>query len=239
MTRLLLTLFVFLLSCSKEEPNGQPPLKKVDSQFATQPLMAFQVKPSVRGTGTPSQGAKISDQKIHLDGHPEFLSPHELPPSEVEAEGVEYPLRLKGLGSLEELRDALAAIGNVEEDVLHDFEKGFRLTFTVEKRDFEQAKKLLERVLKKKPNLAQAYRVLAFITLSENFNADGARALYEKALSLRSNYKEVHYALAVLFLLSDKEKGKTHFEKAIELGQEDYQNLAKFYRTPGGETPPK
>jgi len=231
MVKMFVFFTVLAIACSKGKGEEPPPLRKVDSQAGVQSLLGQQSKAPVKKSPMPDQVAKMPDDEVHRGMQGEPLSPHELPPSEVEGEGVAPPLRLKGLGSLEELKDALASMGNVEKDVVQDFERGFRLTFTIEGRDYEEAKKLMEGVLKRQPNLAEAYRVLAFITLSENFNADGARALYEKALSLRNDYKEVHYALAVLYLLSDREKGKTHFEKAMALGQPDYQNLARFYGT--------
>ncbi|MFO0751152.1 MAG: hypothetical protein U1F43_36590 [Myxococcota bacterium] len=65
---------------------------------------------------------------------------------------------------------------------------------------------------------ALALRMLGYVALNNGFDAATATATYEKALALDETYGEAHYALAFVLAISDKEKGKVHFERALALG---------------------
>jgi TPR repeat protein len=65
------------------------------------------------------------------------------------------------------------------------------------------------------------------------FNVDGALADYKKAVELKPDYGEAHYALAFMYAMGDREKGVEHFKKAMALGVPDERNLGeKFYSNP-------
>jgi tetratricopeptide (TPR) repeat protein len=62
------------------------------------------------------------------------------------------------------------------------------------------------------------------------FNHEAAMANYQKAIELKPDYGEAHYALAFMYAMSDLEKGREHLKRALELGVADERNLVdNFY----------
>lgn len=139
------------------------------------------------------------------------------------------PLRLTGLGSAWELQRALKALD--DEGARARFEEAFRLTFCADKakRDLVKAQQTFEDLLRGDPKLAQAYRGLAYVTLSQNFNIAGATEMYDRALAVHPDYGEVHYALAFLYAGGDQAKGAEHLKRALELGIADENGLKSTY----------
>jgi hypothetical protein len=146
-----------------------------------------------------------------------------------QVDGNALPLRLTGLGSAWELQRALKALDD-EEDRAR-FEEAFRLTFCADKskRDLAKARQTFEDLLRGNPKLAQAYRGLAYVTLSQNFNIAGATEMYDRALAADPDYGEVHYALAFLHAGGDQAKGAEHLKRALELGIADENGLKAVY----------
>ena len=140
------------------------------------------------------------------------------------------PLRLKGLGSAWELKRALKVLESAEAKA--KFEEAFRLTFSANKslRDLGKAQQIFEDMLRENPKFVQAYRGLAYVALSNNFNMVKATELYEKALEIDPNYGEVHYAMAFLYAGSDHEKGAKHLARALELDIPDENGLKNVYQ---------
>lgn len=150
----------------------------------------------------------------------------------VEPEDVDddaLPLKKTGLGSAEELAKALQRVQG--DEARQRFEEGFRLTFCVDRgrRDLKRARAAFEEVLTVQPTLAEAYRGLAYVALSDRFDVTQAEAHYRKALELRPDYGEVHYALAFLYAMNDRARGAEHFKKAMEAGVPDEQGLGRLY----------
>jgi len=140
------------------------------------------------------------------------------------------PLKLTGLNSLEELNRALDDTDVEEAKPL--FEEGYRMTFTADaaKRNYPGAVKDLEQVIVLDPDYAEAYRALGYAKFNMGFDVNAAMENYTKAVELNPDYGEAHYALAFLYAMGDRDKGKVHFEKAMELGVPDERNLgSRFY----------
>jgi tetratricopeptide (TPR) repeat protein len=144
-------------------------------------------------------------------------------------DGNPLPLRTTGLGGAGELKKAVERVNG--DDAKARFDEAFRRTFTVDKakRDPEKARELFEALLREQPGLAEAYRGLAYVALSRGFDMRSAREYYGKALEVRPDYGEVHYALAFLYAGDDREKGAEHLRKALELGMTDEQGLKAAY----------
>lgn len=149
-----------------------------------------------------------------------------------EIDGAEVPLRKTGLGSRAELEKALAQVQG--DEAKRRFEEAFRWTFSVDKglRQVEKARATFQDLLRAQPDLAPAWRGLAYVALQSNFDLPGAVAAYQKALELKPDYAEVHYALAFLYAGSDQDKGRDHLKKALELGIQDEQGLRQVYGLP-------
>ena len=153
--------------------------------------------------------------------------------SEGPTDGSAMPLRLKGLNSVEELEKGNAMTKNAE--ARKAFESGFRKTFTADpsKRDYPGASQDLETALGLDPTFAAAYRARGYAKFNMGMNVDEALADYMKAVELRPDYGEAHYALAFMYAMVDREKGAVHFKRAMELGVPDERNLKeKFYPNP-------
>jgi tetratricopeptide (TPR) repeat protein len=139
-------------------------------------------------------------------------------------------LKLTGIGSKAELDRALAKIDDPE--ARSQFEMGFRACFVRDSglRQYRQALSAMESVLQRMPDFAPAYRVQAYAKLNTGFDMAGATELYEKAVEADPEYGEAHYALSFMLTQFDPERGREHFERAMELGVEDERNLGEqFY----------
>jgi Tfp pilus assembly protein PilF len=143
---------------------------------------------------------------------------------------AELPLKLEGIGSAAELARALERLDDPE--ARERFELGFRSCFVKdrEKRSYHTALTAMQEVLRKVPDFAPAYRVMAYARFNLSFDMAAARDLYEKAVQADPDYGEAHYALSFILTQFDPERGREHFERAMELGVPDERNLRqKFY----------
>ncbi len=236
MKRLLVACSVILAAggtaCSKAPETPVAPLKKVEAPATGLPTAAA---PSRAGeapvpAGMPQDpvhaGAKTGMAGAmgmpSMPGHGMVVDPGQL-------DDGSPALRLTGLGSRAELDKALKDVEGDEAKKL--FSAAFRWTFAVDKaqRDVEKARAGFEDLLRAQPKLAPCYRGLAYVALSRGFDIDGAVASYRKALELKPDYAEVHYALAFLFAGSDLSKGRDHLKRALELGMTDEQGLKRVY----------
>ena len=140
------------------------------------------------------------------------------------------PMKETGSGSMAELERGQKATASAE--AAGAFATGFRLTFTTDqgKRDYATARDLFQRAIALDAKYAEAYRGLAYAEFNLGFNRDAAMTNYQKALELKPDYGEVHYALSFMYAMDDRTKGAEHFKKAMELGVPDERNLAeRFY----------
>jgi tetratricopeptide (TPR) repeat protein len=163
-------------------------------------------------------------------GRTAIAQPH--PPAAAPAEdGAPLPLKAEGIGSKAELDHALAKL---EDDVARaQFEKGFRGCFVTDRalRDYAGAVPAMEAVLERVPGFAPAYRVLAYAYFNMSFDMTRAVEYYEKAIAADPAYGEAHYALSFMLTQSDLERGRRHFERAMELGVPDERDLrGQFYK---------
>jgi hypothetical protein len=162
-------------------------------------------------------------------GHPPIAGMESTAPAPTGAPG-ERVLKPEGIGSESELAHCIAHIDDAATKAR--FEEGFRACFTSMQalRDYELAAAAARDVLGAIPDFAPAYRVLAYARLNTGFDMQGATELYEKAVQADPNYGEAHYALSFMLTQSDPERGRIHFEKAMELGIPDERNLrSRFY----------
>lgn len=146
--------------------------------------------------------------------------------------GVTRPLPLEGSGSIAELKARLAKVKDAAKHPI--LEEAFRKTFTVERqsRDYAGAETALTPLASDAdPAVAAlAERTLGYVRVNTNFDQEGAKARYARAIELDPDYGEAHYALAFMYAMGDREKGKTHFDKAMALGVPDTRGLkAQFY----------
>jgi hypothetical protein len=140
------------------------------------------------------------------------------------------PLLESGLGSMVEL--AASADGLPDEATTRLFEESFRLTFTSDqsRRDYVRARSGFEKVLEIAPQHAPSVRGLAYAEFNTTMNFERTIALYEQAVDLDPLYGEAHYALAFMLGSIDLERGRAHFDRALELGIEDERGLRdRFY----------
>jgi tetratricopeptide (TPR) repeat protein len=140
-------------------------------------------------------------------------------------EGVPMPLKIDGIGSQAELARALEAL---DDDIVRaQFEMGFRSCFVADRklRNYAAAVPVMESVLERVRDFAPAYRVLAYAHFSLSFDMEKATTLYEKAVEADPSYGEAHYALSFMLTQTDLERGRKHFERALELGVADERNL--------------
>ena len=220
----------FLASCRDEAKAPGPAMTKVETKaegLPAAPAGSAQA-PSKVLPSSPHGDMPADDVHRGMMGGQEMMPGH--PVVEVgETDGNPLPLKEAGLGSAEERSKALARVSG--DEAKRRFEEAFRLTFCAEKsrRDVTKARAGFEEVLKGQPGLAEAWRGLAYDALSDNFNVAKAEEYYGKALELRPDYGEVHYALAFLYAGSDKAKGAEHLKKALELHVPDEQGLRRVY----------
>jgi tetratricopeptide (TPR) repeat protein len=162
-------------------------------------------------------------------GAPRGAGPMSDQPSGPAETGVDLPLPLQGLGSVHELERALRRIPGEEDRKA--FESAFRLTFTADRqrRDFAEAESAFKDILTRNPNLAEAYRGLAYAEFNRSMNFPATIELYEKAIQLDPDYGEAHYALAFMLGPGDPERGRIHFQRAMDLGVKDERNLRQRF----------
>ncbi|MGM0577470.1 MAG: tetratricopeptide repeat protein [Myxococcota bacterium] len=144
-------------------------------------------------------------------------------------EGEELPLLRKGAGSSSELEERLAPVE--DDEVKGSLEKAFRLVFTISRpnRDPAKAKALLEGLPREGEVGATVERILAYVAVSQGFDAKAALKHYKRAVELDSDYGEAHYALSFMHVMDDREAGKEHYDIARRLGVPDNSNLARYY----------
>ena len=168
----------------------------------------------------PTEQPRVAAPELPA-GHPPVAS-STAPPLGADGKAVDtgtdsdLPLKASGLGSEAELEHILAGVQSAH--AKEAFEEGFRLCFTTvrERRDYLRAKEMFEHALEDEPDLAAAYRGLAYAELNTTFDFPKTIALYEKAVEIDPNYGEAHYALS--------------FKRALELGIEDERSLKEqFY----------
>ncbi len=221
-------------SCDKPKTEAtEPVMKKVEAAGPGLPVAQGPGAPVREAPSTaPTAGVPPNDE-VHRRAMSarasEIPEGHGAPVGPDDLDGNPLPLKKKGLGSAAELAAALARVQG--DEARRRFEEGFRLTFCVDRarRDLARARAAFEEVLKAQPTLAEAYRGLAYVTLSDQFDVAQAEAHYRKALELRPDYGEVHYALAFLYSMSDRAKGAEHFRKAMAAGVSDEQGLVRLY----------
>lgn len=145
-------------------------------------------------------------------------------------EGKVRPLKLKGLNSVEELNRGLAKLSHAESKQL--FEDAFRMTFTTEQssRNYAQAETKFKRVLENNSRSVESYRGLGYAMFNQG-QPDASLQYYLKAVEIDPNYGEAHYALALMYAMQDLDKGRKHFQKAMQLGVPDERKLGEqFYK---------
>jgi len=148
----------------------------------------------------------------------------------VETDGDEdLPLKKTGINSRAELDRGRAAA--TTDEARAAFERGFRLTFTTrqDRRGYQEALTLLRRAIDLEPKLAEAYRALGYAVFNTGGGFEGAIPLYEKAVAIRGDYGEAHYALAFFLGESDLTRGREHFRRSKELGVPDERGLGPRY----------
>jgi hypothetical protein len=151
---------------------------------------------------------------------------------EIETDGnPDLPIRRSGLNSAEELQRGLASLPTAEARA--HFELGFRSAFTTrqDRRRYELAEAELRKTLELAPTCAEAYRALAYAVFNRGLNFGESIPLYEKAVELKPDYGEAHYALAFMLGATDPARGAEHFRRAMQLGVKDERNLrARYYQ---------
>lgn len=110
------------------------------------------------------------------------------------------------------------------------FERGFRLTFSTQKeaRRPREARELLAPLLQR--NFAPAWRVQGYTFVDDGFQMKQAIECYERAVQADEAYGPGHYALAFMLGQEDPQRGRKHFERAMQLGVDDARGLkGRFY----------
>lgn len=148
-------------------------------------------------------------------------TPH-APSREAEASG-ELPLLLTGPGSLAELERRAALV--TSEEARAQLDRAFRLVFTVrrELRDYSAAGQIARPLAATDDAMtaALAERVLGYVAVNNGFDVAGAVGHYKRAVELAPEYGDAHYALAFMYVMNEPALGRTHFERAMELGVVD------------------
>jgi len=140
------------------------------------------------------------------------------------------PLPPDGLGSEHELDHAMTSL--TDDAARRLFEESFRLTFTTDKaaRNYPRAKVGFEKLLELVPDHAPSVRGLAYAEFNTTMSFERTIELYERAVELDDEYGEAHYALSFMLGSIDPERGRVHFDRALELGIEDERGLrGQFY----------
>jgi len=192
------------------------------------------------GGGKLPEESKNKDQAALPEGHPPVDGSAPMGGGPLGAagptDGNSLPLRLEGLSSAAEMTRGKAMTQNA--DAQAAFESGFRKTFTSDsqKRDYQGAVQDLDRAISLDPNFAAAYRARGYAKFNLGFNVQDAMTDYLKAVELKPDYGEAHYALAFMYAMpgqGDQVKGEEHFKRAMELGVPDERDLkTKFYSNP-------
>jgi len=222
--------------CAKSSSEAAGPLQKVATPAKGLPTAEAPGQGMAGGqvhAGGAAQGEMPDDENHRrartggMGGMPAGSAHGDVDSSQLDENPL--PLRLTGLGSVQELTRALGALA--DEGAKARFEEAFRLTFCADKtkRDLGKAQQTFEDLLRADPKLAQAYRGLAYVALSQNFNVAGATEMYDRALAINPDYGEVHYALAFLHAGGDQAKGAQHLKRALELGIPDENGLKAVY----------
>ena len=192
------------------------------------------------GGGKLPQESKGKDQAALPEGHPPVDGSAPMGGGALGAsgptDGNAIPLRLEGLSSAAEMARGKAMTQNAEAQAA--FESGFRKTFTSDpgKRDYQGAVQNLDTAIGLDPSFAAAYRARGYAKFNLGFNIQDAMTDYLKAVELKPDYGEAHYALAFMYAMpgeGDRAKGEEHFKRAMELGVPDERDLkTKFYSNP-------
>lgn len=114
------------------------------------------------------------------------------------------------------------------------FEEAFRVSFTTDRthRDYPTARGNFQALIDADPEFAPAWRGLGYALFNLG-DAAGALSAYQRAVLIDDAYGEAHYALSFLYVMTDLEAGRPHFERAMELGVPDERSLGdRFYGTP-------
>lgn len=139
------------------------------------------------------------------------------------------PLPPAGHNSEQQLAREAQALAQ-DEGARSAFERGFRLTFSTAKeaRRPREARELLAPLLAR--NFAPAWRVQGYTFVDDGFQMDQAIQCYEKAVAADEAYGPAHYALAFMLGQGDPQRGRKHFERAMQLGVDDARGLkGRFY----------
>lgn len=179
---------------------------------------------------TRARGLPPGHPPIPPAGGDNMAAPAQPPAGSGTADATQLPLPDTGLGSRKELDRALGKL--TDDGIRAQFEEAFRLSFTSNRdaRNYTRANELFKAVLAEKPQLAEAYRGMAYAEFNTTMSFPNTIALYEKAIELDGDYGEAHYALAFMLGGSDPERGRGHFAKAMALGVDDERNLGdRFY----------
>lgn len=150
-------------------------------------------------------------------------------------QGVDMPLNMTGHTSVERLKAHLKALSAEDQA---GFERAYRLTFTLNKakRNPQESRELLNKILAKYPKFGPAYRTMGYTYVDDGFQTTKAVQWYEQSVQADPNYALGHYGLAFMLPMMNRlEEGYDHFVKAMKLGLDDERNLkAQFYKQFGG-----
>jgi len=191
------------------------------------------------GGGKLPQESKNKDQSALPEGHPPIdggTPAAGAMGNSGPSDGNAIPLPLQGLSSVAEMERGKGMTQNA--DAQAAFESGFRKTFTSDqsKRDYQGAVQELDKAISLDPNFAAAYRARGYAKFNLGFNVQDAMTDYLKAVELKPDYGEAHYALAFMYAMpgqGDRAKGEEHFKRAMELGVPDERGLKeRFYTNP-------
>lgn len=177
---------------------------------------------------TSGQPAGADLATVHGGGAPSAAS------REAESTG-ERPLLLTGPGSLGELEPRAALV--TSDEARGQLDRAFRLVFTVrrELRDYPTAGQIARPLAASDdaPTAALAERILGYVAVNNGFDVASAVAHYRRAIELAPDYGDAHYALAFMYTMNEPALGRTHFERAMELGVADAFGLgAQFGAVP-------
>jgi tetratricopeptide (TPR) repeat protein len=189
------------------------------------------------GGGKLPQESKTKAQTALPEGHPPIDSTNAaMLGAAGPTDGNAIPLKVDGLSSAAEMERGKAMTQNADARAL--FESGFRKTFTSDqsKRDYQGAVQDLDKAISMDPKFAAAYRARGYAKFNLGFNVQDAMTDYLKAVELKPDYGEAHYALAFMYAMpgqGDIAKGEEHFKRAMELGVPDERGLKeRFYSKP-------
>ncbi len=187
----------------------RPDLSKMPNDAVHAP---YRNAPQMGPHGRARPGAR---PPVETDGHPSL------------------PLVKTGPRSIKELTERLALEKN--EQLKEKLEKGFRLTFSTKKnRQTAMEAATVLAGIETGTGGATANRILAYVSIVTGGGFKRSQEQYAKAVELDPTYGAAHYGLAFSLLWSPtpeiKALGRKHFDKAMELGVEDTNNLrGRFY----------